>query len=249
MAHVRAILFDLGDTLIRFGPIDREALFREAAWRTYRVWARRQQRMPDFRRYYLHQWFALHWGIFKLLLLGQQREVDSMRLIRRACRKLWLMAPDPFFEELAWHWYAPLAEAARLEPGTHATLAQLHRAGYRMGIVSNTFVPGFVLDRHLRKLDLLGYFPTRVYSCDVGYRKPHRRIFDQALRALGTPPQETLFIGDLIDTDVIGAERAGMLSVWKRNPDSIDTATLPPGVPGRVVDHLHDLPGLLAAID
>ncbi|MCE9590701.1 MAG: HAD family hydrolase [Planctomycetes bacterium] len=215
MDPIRAVLFDFGDTLIRFGDVDRSALFRRAAERTYQMWAQRQERMPGFERYYLHQWFAIRWGYVKLKLM--HREADAMHSIRRACRKLWLNAPEDFFDELAWNWYRPLAEVADLEPGTRETLADLRRRGYRMAIVSNTFVPGFVIDRHLGELGLLEFFPQRVYSCDVGYRKPDRRIFHEALGRVGVRPDEAVFVGDLLDADVEGARRAGMRAVWKRN--------------------------------
>src|SRR5690606_7767369 len=132
-------------------------------------------------------------------------------------RKLWLEAPDAFFRELAWHWYRPLAEAATLEPGTLTALRQLRAGGYRLGIVSNTFVPGHVLDRPLRQARVLPFFPVRVYSCDVGYRKPHPQIFDAALQRIGVAADEALFVGDLLDADVRGARRAGMQALWKRN--------------------------------
>lgn len=214
-APIRAVLFDLGDTLIQYGQVDKNALFREAAWRTYSAWSQRQRRMPDFRRYYLHQAFAMRWGYLKLLL--RRREMNAMRLIRRACRKLMLTAEDRFFEELAWQWYEPLAEVATIEPRTRATLQLLRRRGLKLGVVSNTFVPGEVLDRHLEALRLLRHLPMRVYSCDVGYRKPQRAIFDLAVQRMGIPASQTLFVGDMYDADVHGAMRAGLIPVWKRN--------------------------------
>ena len=123
----RAVLFDLGDTIIQYGRVDRTGLFESAARRTYRMWSERQRRMPGYRRYYLHQWFAMYWCHMKLKLLG--RELNAMRYIRRACRKLWLTAPDGFFDELAWQWYRPLAEVATIEPNTRDVLADLRAAG------------------------------------------------------------------------------------------------------------------------
>jgi putative hydrolase of the HAD superfamily len=244
---VRAVLFDLGDTLIQYGRVDKNALFREAAWRTYEQWARRQRRMPDFRRYYLHQAFALRWGYLKLLL--RRREMNAMRLIRRACRKLMLNSghgpgqdEDRFFEELAWRWYEPLAEVATLEPRTEAALRMLRRRGLLLGVVSNTFVPGHVLDRHLRELGLLQHLPVRVYSCDVGYRKPHHAIFDIAVDQMGVPAAQTLFVGDTYDADVSGALRAGLRPVWKRN--TINRAEPNPDAVA-CVDRLAQLPRLV----
>jgi putative hydrolase of the HAD superfamily len=246
-APLRTILFDLGDTVIQYGQIDRAALFHRAAWRTYRMWARRQRRlspervrMPDFRRYYLHQWFAMRWGYLKLLL--RRREMDAMRVIRRASRKLWLNAPDEFFNELAWNWYQPLAQVARLEPGTLRTLRALRERGLSLGLVSNTFVPGQVLDRHLGELQLLDLFPVRVYSCDVGFRKPDRRIFELALNQLEADPRETLFVGDSLRADVGGARRLGMHVAWKRPRHQRHLAP-PLGVP--VLDRFRDLTALI----
>ncbi len=237
---IRAVLFDLGDTLIQYGQVDKNALFREAAWRTYEQWARRQRRMPDFRRYYLHQAFALRWGYLKLLL--RRREMNAMRLIRRACRKLMLTAEDRFFEELAWRWYEPLAEVATLEPRTQVALRLLRKRGLRLGVVSNTFVPGHVLDRHLENTGLLQHLPVRVYSCDVGYRKPHRAIFDLALSHMGVAANQTLFVGDMYDADVRGAAKAGLVPVWKRNDINRDEPN-PDGV--RCIARLVELPGLI----
>ncbi|MFP4143914.1 MAG: HAD family hydrolase [Phycisphaeraceae bacterium] len=239
MGHVRAILFDFGDTLVQFGRFDHTALFMRGAARTYHMWAARSASMPDFHRYYRHHWFAIHWGRVKSLLL--RREPDATRLVRRACRKLWLQAEDPFFDELLWAWYSPLARIARVEPGTAELLARLRASGYRLGILSNTFVPGHVVDRHLERLGLLEHFPDRIYSCQVGYRKPHRRIFEAALARMHADADETLLVGDNLAADIRGGSQMGLRTVWKRPPSHPGRA--PTGTP--VIDRLSDLPGLL----
>jgi 4-nitrophenyl phosphatase len=40
--------------------------------------------------------------------------------------------------------------------------------------------------------------------------KPNKPMFDAALRALGTAPENTLMIGDRLDTDIRGAQAAGL---------------------------------------
>lgn len=235
----RAVLFDFGDTLVCFGPVDKKAMFEKAAWRTYRMWARRNRRMPDYRRFYLHHWFAMRWQFAKTLVL--RRELDTMRMLRRASRKLWLSGSSDFFEELAWNWYKPLAEVATVEPCTPDVLQKLTDDGYQLAIVSNTFIPGFVLDRHLAQLGLLHFFPTRIYSSDVGYRKPSPRIFQAALEALEVPAHHAAFIGDLPEIDLRGARRVGMHAVWRRPPEAHET------VPEdcAVIDSLGELPEAL----
>ncbi len=238
----RAILFDLGDTLIHYGDIDRRRVFEHTARRTYALWASRNQRMPGYQRYYLHHWGAMMWGSIKTMVF--RREMDAMRLIRRACRKLWLDAPQPFFDELMWRWYEPLLRIATVEPDTRDVLGELQSRGFALGIVSNTFVPGWVLDRHLEMVGLLSYFPVRVYSADVRYRKPDRRIFEMALDQLSVEPSRAMFVGDLYSTDIVGAERAGLKPVWKRNNPSSN------GSPHRphTVHRLNELPDLAAEL-
>lgn len=241
MARGGAILFDLGDTLIHFGDVDKRALFEQGAWHTYQIWAARQKRMPDYRRYYRHQWFAVRWAYFKSLVL--RRELDAMRLIRRACDNLRLMAPEAFFRELAWQWYRPLAEVATVEPDTADVLQSLSEAGYDLAIVSNTFVPGFVIDRHLEQLDLIRFFPVRVYSCDVRYRKPDPRIFQIALERLGAAAAESVYIGDLPQADIAGASRAGLRAIWKKNGQQIASEERPDAA--AVIGRLNELPPLI----
>jgi 4-nitrophenyl phosphatase len=40
--------------------------------------------------------------------------------------------------------------------------------------------------------------------------KPARSMFDAAIRALGTEPQNTLMLGDRLDTDIAGGKASGL---------------------------------------
>jgi len=80
-------------------------------------------------------------------------------------------------------------------------------------LVSNTLFPGFAVDDVLRHEKLLERFPVRVYSSDVGYMKPHRRIFEAALEQMCVPAEQTVFVGDRVDNDVRGAARLGMKTI------------------------------------
>ncbi len=74
-------------------------------------------------------------------------------------------------------------------------LARRLRERYRLGIISN------INAAHVQfleeKYDFFSLFETRVYSCEVGSRKPESRIFEHALRALGASPPSALFVDDL----------------------------------------------------
>lgn len=62
-----------------------------------------------------------------------------------------------------------------------------------------------------RALGQNGLDPAGVVSADtVRAYKPHREIFDEALRCAGCSPEEAVHIGDSFDTDVAGARAAGI---------------------------------------
>jgi FMN phosphatase YigB (HAD superfamily) len=48
----------------------------------------------------------------------------------------------------------------------------------------------------------------------AGYHQPDRRIFLAALEALGTPPGRSVFVGDSLKRDMLGAKALGMKHIW-----------------------------------
>jgi HAD superfamily hydrolase (TIGR01509 family) len=68
-------------------------------------------------------------------------------------------------------------------------------------------------ETYKRTLDALGigkYFDYFVISCEVGYLKPRKEIFQHTLKLLDVKPKEGLHIGDLFRADVVGATSCGM---------------------------------------
>jgi putative hydrolase of the HAD superfamily len=242
-APLRAILFDLGDTLIDFEPMDTRGVFREAARQTYDFLRNRGFEPPPFETYCRRQFQAVRWAYFWAKL--RRREFNSLQILRSFCDSVGASLSDADLHELAWLWYAPLVEHSGVEEGLADTLATLRDRGYRLGLVSNTFVDGAIHDRHLALHGLLDFFPVRVYSSAVGYRKPDPRIFRTALDRLNVTASEAMFVGDLVKTDIVGARRAGMVTVLK----------LPWGGAraGRVADfvirQVSDLPDVLTKFD
>ncbi|MCY2926632.1 MAG: HAD family hydrolase [Planctomycetota bacterium] len=211
--RIQGILFDLGDTLLNYGAIDVPALFQAGAKLAYDRLQEWGLAIPRFARYHRRQLWGIRWSYFKSYLTG--REFNAATLIARLHEELGLQLSPEQIRELTWLWYRPLRNVAHTEPGLADTLESFRRDGLILGAVSNTFVPGEVLDRHLREEGLLDLLPVRVYSCDVRHRKPDRAIFQIAAKRTGLPPASTLFVGDLLAADIRGSHRAGMISVLK----------------------------------
>jgi putative hydrolase of the HAD superfamily len=102
-------------------------------------------------------------------------------------------------------------------PGAADTLGALAAGGAGLALVCDTgFSPGDVVRVHLERLGLLALLPVTIFSNEVGVPKPDRRVFEQALGALGAAPAETVHVGDLRRTDVAGGRGAGMGTIRLR---------------------------------
>ena len=101
---------------------------------------------------------------------------------------------------------------------THTTLARLKGAGLKLGVVSNS--DGRVVEA-LEAAGLREYFDVVVDSALVGVEKPDPAIFRTALEVLEVSPAEALYVGDLYDVDILGANAAGIPAVL----------LVPPGAP------------------
>jgi len=210
---IEGILFDLGDTLLDFGPLDVQSLFEAGARLAYDYLKELGQPLPTFAKYHRKQLWAIRWNYFKSHL--RRREFNALDLIGRLSARMGHDLNHEQTVELAWLWYHPLGDCASVEDGLRDILGRFRDAGLMLGIVSNTFVPSEVLDRHLKKESLLDLLPVRVYSCEVGYRKPNGNIFKIALRRAELTAARTLFVGDSPRADIDGANRAGLISVLK----------------------------------
>jgi putative hydrolase of the HAD superfamily len=100
----------------------------------------------------------------------------------------------------------------RIDDHTKSALNKLH-GKYKLGIVSNFAIPECV-DKLLTKHGLEAFFDVVVVSGAVNKRKPSPEIFEKALEKLGVSAEETVFVGDTVDADVMGAKAAGMKSVF-----------------------------------
>ncbi|HEV7365142.1 MAG TPA: HAD-IA family hydrolase [Gemmatimonadales bacterium] len=97
-----------------------------------------------------------------------------------------------------------------VQSGSAESLARLKAAGLRLGVVSNS--DGRV-EQALAAAGLRDYFDVVIDSALVGLEKPDSRIFRAALDALGVLPEEALYVGDLYEIDVLGAQAAGLRAI------------------------------------
>ncbi|MHC4294839.1 MAG: HAD family hydrolase, partial [Planctomycetota bacterium] len=213
-----------GDTLLDFGKVDIPSLFEAGAKLAYEYLKGLGASLPSFPRYHRRQLWAIRWNYFKSRFT--RREFNSLDILGKLSVRMGNNLTSEQMIELAWLWYEPLSRCAVVEDGLIETLRQFRDDGLTLGVISNTFIPGEVIDRHLASEDLLELLPIRVYSCDARFRKPSPDIFRIALQRAELTAPEAIFVGDSLRADINGANSAGMISVLKDPTGKYDDAPI-----------------------
>jgi len=185
----RALLVDIGETLFKEQPMDREAA-AEALVSDVRL----APYLPDAgalaRAHAEGAERSESWGVLPWL--------ESMLPAALAAEA----------EILVWEHGVRMAPM----PGAKEALAALRAAGIPVGVVSNTRFSARAWEHVLETRGLAVGFV--VSSADVGSRKPDHAIFLAALDRLRLPAADVWFVGDSFEKDVCGAAAAGMRAVW-----------------------------------
>jgi FMN phosphatase YigB (HAD superfamily) len=112
--------------------------------------------------------------------------------------------------------YAPIRESTSLYPDTFAVLDQLQADGRKLAIISDTpwDVPGSFCFGDMQKWGLDRYFPVTVFSGDRPYRKPSIRVLTAAAQELGVELATCVAVGDTLAAEIAAANAADVPSIW-----------------------------------
>jgi len=84
---------------------------------------------------------------------------------------------------------------------------------YKLGLVSNfTYAP--VIYAGVRNSGINQFFNAILVSEEIGWRKPHIKVFEDTLKRLKATAEETVYVGDSPLEDIRGAKAAGMKTVF-----------------------------------
>lgn len=128
-----------------------------------------------------------------------------------------------------------------LDTDALAVLQKLH-GKYKLGLISNFAIPecGWKL---LEKFGLKEFFDIVIISGEINRRKPSPEIFNKALKALDVEASRAIFVGDMLDLDVMGPRNVGMKTVLIKRRHLEENAYVKPD---RIITRLREL---LAALD
>jgi FMN phosphatase YigB (HAD superfamily) len=198
----RAVLFDLGNTLVRYYRRDEFLSILRECLRCAAVAA--QEKTAD-----LDSLFE------KALELNH--EADDFAVRRLEDRILKLFPTCHITDAIALRsvcqaFMAPIFSCARVEDDALEVLDDLRARGLHTAIVSNTpwGSPAELWLEELHRHALLERLDAVTFCVDVGWRKPHPAPFLCTLKKLAIEPSDAVFVGDDPRWDVEGALRAGI---------------------------------------
>lgn len=259
---IKAVFFDLDDTLLwdqksikdafeatckiaeeRYGlnPEQFEEAVREAARTLY----------SSYETYPFTQMIGINpfeglWGNF----LDDQEDFKKMKEIVPMYRKdAWttglksLGVDDPDFGyELAERFPQERRKVPFVYEETFNTLDKL-KGNYQLLLLTNGS-PDLQKTKLEITPELVPYFDQIVISGDFGRGKPDPSIFEHALSLMSLKKEEVIMVGDNLMTDVLGANRAGIKTVWinRHNKERNEV------IPTYEIKHLEELFPILAKL-
>jgi putative hydrolase of the HAD superfamily len=225
---LKAVLFDYGHTLIHFDERPHEKL--EAAYhRINQLLAEKlEKEVPEATVLIREVSMAVDAEIQRDYESGREEEVEIAGIYEQRLRGLGLL-PDPeVIEQVMEMEQNGWIGSVHVGPDVIDTLARLKSAGLRLGIVSNAAYLPRLMKAQLEALGLAEYFDGVTFSSEVGFRKPNRKIYEDALKKVAVEPKLCLFVGDRLKEDVRGPKSFGMRAVltreWRQEEDADEVA-------------------------
>jgi len=220
---LKAVLFDLGETLVRIADVaEIHARILEA--------------------------HGIHRTREEIIAANKVAEIElGLELMKTMSDEFWVKRNTLFLEQLGMsgredlaryiseHWwdYSDVA----LYPDAKETLPQLKQKGLKVGVITNGLESDVGKIMSKIRFDPC-FFDVVITANAVSGMKPEQGIFHHALSILNVTPSETLFVGDTIEYDYEGAEKAGLRALLIDRHDSV----------AGDYEKIHDLREILALV-
>lgn len=188
-ARIRAVIFDLWETLVDWDHARAARMFDEMATRV---------------------------GITTEEFRSRWDTRDNPRYIAPIREALYAIGIDAeAHDDICEIRLAYNREALVPREGAVETLRELRADGYRLGLIT---VCSEEVEQLFPQTALAGLFDAEVFSNAVGLAKPDPRIYGHCCELLGVEPYEAVFVGDGANDELEGARRVGMEAILIHRP-------------------------------
>jgi len=207
----RAVIFDLGDTLIEH-TISLNNLEKKISKKVHKLLSNKGYSIPEKQYNQLktkmwEEWkdqygiseteFNIDEFLFHLLIkLGVNTQITKELL--------------PLIIQIIYKYDL---KYLTLKPTVKETLQSLKKMSFLMGIISNSSYSYDHILNILKHHGIIDYFNLVLVSSKENICKPSPKIFHKALQILNISPKDAVFIGNNPQIDHKGAKRAGIRSI------------------------------------
>ena len=204
--QIKAVLFDLGGTLVRTTeiPLVMQRILKHrginrSVKEIFQAW-KEAKRGLNFRD--LTTLLDEFWVQWNVQILGNLQVNTDTRTLA---------------EYIATHWWG--YSKVTLYPDAEKMLPLLKARGLKIGVVTNGLQSD--VKEILPKVGLQDFFDIVVVIDTLRKMKPDVEVFHHALQKLEIAPSEAVFIGDEIEADYKGAQKSGLAAYLIDRDDDV----------------------------
>ena len=185
---LKAILFDFWGTIVENGVFPSPT---SQTRRMLRIQAPYQEFVTRFEKAFMTQKFP-----------------DLFKAFESVCEEFKIKPPQFIIDNLVGLWNKNDL-LCKPFPETIEVLAKLKQK-YKMALISNNTAS---VENVMEKFELRNYFNLVLFSFESGLLKSDPKMFQMALKKLKIKPEEALMVGDSLESDMKGAEAAGIRGI------------------------------------
>ena len=203
-----AILLDLDDTILVHGAV------ADNCWKNlcYRFAPRIEELEPDRLLNAINEARDWYWSDPERHRKGRLNLFVARReLVSLAFSNLGIDNTD-VADQLADTYSTEREEAIVPFPGAIDALKHFRNHGIKLALVSNG--SSEVQLKKVERFNLASYFNCIIIEGEFGVGKPDKRVFLHALGKLRVSPEKAWMVGDNLEWDVAGAQKAGIFAIW-----------------------------------
>jgi putative hydrolase of the HAD superfamily len=204
---IRAVLFDLDDTLVAFDSVTEQSWRKACA----EYCSARAGVDAEALRTAIAAESAWYWSDTERHRIGRKDMLAARKtVVEKAFRKMGLPIREAY--GLAEDYSRIRLKNMYVLPGAEAALSWLASRGFSLALLTNGDARE---QRHkIQRFGLAKYFGAILIEGELGFGKPDPRVYRLALCGLGAAAERTVMVGDNLEWDVSAPKRLGIKSAW-----------------------------------
>lgn len=239
---IKAIIFDLGGTLIQLTRNPEEVIYEGAE--AMASWFLKKRRIKVDAEALIDA-FTAELAAADRMANETQTEVLAQDSLHTALNKIEASSSTKAFIEGAVKvYFGPIEDAWQPFPDAINTLKRLKTQAYKLGLYSNAND-----DKHVQRLINRNYLRPHLSptfsSAAWGWRKPRPEPFELIAKRWGLPVEQIVVVGDTLEADILGARNAGMASILAKMNEAPSNAAHVHLRATAAIERLADLPEIL----